>query len=358
MEYSLILFVCEFVQFNSNARVGTNTMIANGMSKINKVVVFGGAGFIGSHLLQRLAADNPRSELYSIDINSPRFSVPGVRYINHDVRQPIPADIAGTAPALIFNLAAVHTTPGHEDWEYYWTNVLGANHVCQFATECGSTDIVFTSSISVYGPSEAPKDEDCEPQPTTAYGRSKLMAESVQRLWQADERETRRVTIVRPAVIYGFTERGNFTRLATLLKRRRFIYPGRKDTIKSCGYVKDLVSSMLFMRQHTQGVATYNFCYPERYTSADICEAFGQVAGYPKPRAVAPIQLMLLGGLGFELLNAVGIKTNVNRARVKKLFHSTNIIPKRLNESGFKYAFDLRTSLSDWRSSSPVQDFN
>lgn len=282
----------------------------------NRAIVFGGAGFIGSHLLERLASENPGAELYSVDISKPRFRVAGVHYIPHDVTEPIPSQLCGSGSALIFNLAAVHTTPGHEDWEYYHTNVLGACNICRYAAEIGAPRIVFTSSISVYGPSETPRDEDSALEPVSAYGRSKAMAEAIHEMWQSERAGERQLTVARPAVIYGLTERGNFTRLAQLLAKGRFVYPGRKDTIKSCGYVKDLVSSMLFMAQKTDRVAVYNFCYPERYTSEDICAAFCDVAGYRVPSLVIPIRIMLLGGLAFEILGKLGLKTKVNRARV------------------------------------------
>ena len=269
-----------------------------------------------------------------------------------DVTKPIPSQLCGSKPALIFNLAAVHTTPGHEEWEYYHTNVLAACHICQYASAVGATKIIFTSSIAVYGPAEAIKDEDLELEPVSAYGRSKAMAEAIHQLWQSERPEQRQLTVVRPAVIYGFKERGNFTRLAQLLGKGRFVYPGRKDAIKSCGYVKDLVSSMLYMSEKTEGISVYNFCYPERYTTKDICDAFCDVAGFKTPKVVVPLKLMLLGGLAFEILGKFGLNTKVNRERVRKLFYSTNIVPKRLQDAGFSHAYGLRSSLSDWRGSS------
>src|SRR5262249_9634390 len=153
--------------------------------------------------------------------------------------------------------------------------------------------------------------------------------------------ENRRLTIVRPGVIYGLEERGNFTRLSKLLKGKRFVYPGRTDTIKACGYVEDLVSSMLFMIERNEDVSLYNFCHPERYTSADICETFSRVAGYRSPRFVAPLWLMELAAFGFEILSALGLKSDINRARLRKLYESTNMVPGRLPVSGFRYQYDL-----------------
>src|SRR5262249_54553932 len=161
--------------------------------------------------------------------------------------------------------------------EYFWTNVTGAIEVCRFADRIGARRLTFTSSISVYGPANEPRDEHGPFTPDTAYGRSKLLAEKIQLNWQA-AREGRQLIIVRPAVIFGPGERGNFTRLAAVLRARRFVFPGRNDTIKACAYVGELVRSMLFARALDVPQITYNMAYPNAYTSREICEAFHEVA--------------------------------------------------------------------------------
>ncbi|MDA9499445.1 NAD-dependent epimerase/dehydratase family protein [Bradyrhizobium sp. CCBAU 11357] len=327
------------------------------MSHPTQAIVFGGAGFIGTHLMTRMLASGRYDRIVSVDIGKPRAHVEGVEYVHHDVREPIEPKLGAGVPSDIFNLAAVHVTPGHPDGDYYYTNVLGAVHVCRFAKETGSRNIVFTSSISVYGPTETPLTEDATPVPVSAYGRSKLSAEAIHRLWQSEDPD-RRLTIVRPAVIYGRYERGNFTRLSRLLERRAFVYPGRTDTIKSCGYVKDLVSSMLFMASRNDSLSIYNFCYEHRYTISEICSAFSQAAKYPTPTTTIPVWLMNLAVLPFEVLQAVGIKTGINRDRIKKLWFSTNILPKHLIASGFKFDYDLASSLVDWNRESSIKDFD
>uniref|UniRef100_A0A9E7ZTZ8 NAD-dependent epimerase/dehydratase family protein n=1 Tax=Bosea sp. NBC_00436 TaxID=2969620 RepID=A0A9E7ZTZ8_9HYPH len=282
-------------------------------------LVFGGAGFIGSHLLRFLSETGEYDALVCADIApTPRFETKGVTYVSCDVTKSIPADICPGATE-IYNLAAVHTTPGHEEWEYYWANVLGAANICAFATKQEVETIVFTSSIAVYGATEQPLDELTQPEPESAYGRSKLQAEIIHRTWRAEQPDRRRLVVARPAVIYGYQERGNFTRLAGLLERGRFVFPGRKDTIKSCGYVKDLVASLRFMLARDEAEVTYNFAHRERYSSQDICDAFSEVAGFAPARLVVPMPVMTLGGLAFEGLNGLGYRTSINRARVMKL---------------------------------------
>jgi nucleoside-diphosphate-sugar epimerase len=322
----------------------------------NVALVFGGGGFIGSHLLKNLSETGKYERLVSADIAEPRFRVAEVEYKQVDVREPIADEVCPDAN-VIYNLAAVHTTPGHQDWEYYWTNVLGAIHVADYARKHDVKKIVFTSSISVYGPTESPKTEESLPAPESAYGKSKLAAEKVHRYWLSEGAD-RKLVVVRPAVIYGLAERGNFTRLASLLNRGLFFYPGRRDTIKSCGYVEDLVASFDFMLARPERDITYNFAHAERYTSADICAAFHDVAGYKKSSPVVPLAPMLAAAWGFEMLGKVGFKTSINRPRIMKLNQSTNVIPKVLTEFGFPYRFDLKESLIRWRSMSATGAFD
>lgn len=53
-----------------------------------------------------------------------------------------------------------------------------------------------------------------------------------------------------------------------------FAYPGRKDTIKACFYVKKLVRFMLYrLELHEHGVELYNCCFEPAYTIQHIVEA-------------------------------------------------------------------------------------
>jgi hypothetical protein len=82
------------------------------------------------------------------------------------------------------------------------------------------------------------------------------------------------------------------------------------------------------------------------------------VAGYPVPRVVVPVWLLGVAAFGFEVLSAFGLKNDINRARIRKLYQSTNMIPTRLEEAGFRYSYDLVAGLSAWKKSSRMTDFD
>jgi nucleoside-diphosphate-sugar epimerase len=312
------------------------------------VVIFGGSGFFGTHFARHLASKSEIGRIVLADLREPREAGPKLEFQRVDVREPIAVNV-GPDP-LIYNFAAVHTTPGHEDWEYYWTNVRGAIEVCRFAASVGARQLVFTSTMSVYGPQEEPVDEDTLPQPVNAYGRSKLLAEQIHEDWQAAAE--RQLLVVRPAVIFGEGEGGNFTRLAGLLRRGLFVYPARKDTIKACAPVDDLPGCVDYMLGLDEPLIRFIYAYPERTTTEAINRAFVKAAGFREPGVVVPAWLINLGALGFEALGAVGFKTSINRTRVKKLIQSTNVYPRELERRGWQFPLALPEALKRWKEAS------
>jgi hypothetical protein len=58
------------------------------------------------------------------------------------------------------------------------------------------------------------------------------------------------------------------------------------------------------------------------------------------------------------VLSILGFKTDINRARVRKLYQSTNMVPTRLQEVGFSHRYNLAAGLSAWKASSRVADFD
>ncbi len=319
-------------------------------------VVFGGSGFIGTHLAHRLVSGGWR--VVVADILSPVYAVAEpLSYQYCDVREEIKLPVASEID-LVVNLAAVHRTPGHADSEYFSTNVGGARHVAAFCEWHDVPVLWFTSSISVYGSSEESRRETDRTEPNSAYGKSKLEAEAIYQSWQGSAAR-RRLVIVRPAAIFGPGEGGNFVRLARSLRSGVFFYAGRRDTIKSCGYVEDLLDSLLFMERAGHGISLYNFCYPERYTIEDICLTMAEVGGLRQPRGTVPLGLLLVVaqmlGAAEKMRPQSGF--GFHPERVYKLFRSTNIIPERLVEAGFRMPGGLASGLGRWHEAEPRGEF-
>lgn len=352
-------------------------------------IITGGTGFIGTHLTNLLNEVHPDAKVWNLDIVKPGTPNPVVKdykpavkegetlgstWVECDVRKPIGnLPFTPTPEDVIFNFAAVHRTPGHEDIEYFETNIRGAEHVCAFAEKYGIRQMVFTSSIAPYGAAEELKTEETLPTPNTAYGISKLVAEKIHLAWQrgghtditdstdslspAERKERtergsrRRLLIVRPGVVFGKGENGNFSRLYWGIRKHTFAYPGRKDTIKACVYVKELVRFMLWniegVRSQESGVKLYNCTFEPAYTIEQIVKTMKKVTGLTQSVPYIPNSVIMPLAAGAKLF---GSPMGICPARVKKLQISTNICGKKMKESGYQFKWTFEEALRDWYS--------
>ena len=321
-------------------------------------IIFGGSGFIGTHLIHMIKKSCIKlgDKIYDLDIVMPGEEgvVPGivekndgVEYIRLDVREPINFEFEPSSDDIIFNLAAVHRTPGHKDFEYFETNIKGAENVVAFAEKNKIKKILFTSSIAPYGAAEDLKKESTLPTPNTPYGISKLVAEKIHMIWQAKD-SSRELTIVRPGIVYGKGEHGNMTRLYKGIKGHYYFYAGRKDTIKACIYVKELVQYFKYriIDNSFPGYDVINCTFEPAYTIEEICEAMKAATGLKNKIPMVPAGLLMtaatiLGPLG-------GKKVGIHPARVKKLMVSTNICGEKLADIDYKFHYTLEESFKDW----------
>ncbi|QNI30269.1 NAD(P)-dependent oxidoreductase [Alloacidobacterium dinghuense] len=337
---------------------------------MKQVVIFGGTGFIGTHTAQRLLREFGVEQIVLVDINPPQTApyAAGLRaalgsgkarFVQHDIRQPMPVDALPNAD-LIFNFAAVHREPGHQPSEYYETNLLGAMHVCNYADAVNCNHIVFTSSISPYAVSEESKHEESLPVPETPYGGSKLVAEKMHTAWQKAA-PGRRLLIVRPGVVFGPGEGGNVTRLIHSLTKGYFAYMGNKATRKAGGYVKELTNVFLFgvdyQKRNSEGLTLLNFSVQPTPALSQYVEAIRKVGGINREPHSIPRGLLLGVSYPVEFIARIfGIKQPVSPTRIRKLYRSTNIEPRRLQELGYAYQYSLEESFEDWKKDKP-EDF-
>lgn len=309
--------------------------------------IFGGSGFIGTHLINLIYEEIGKDiNVYNLDIVENSHNGKST-YIYCDVRESIDLNIVSSENDIIFNLAAIHRTPGHPDLEYFETNIKGAENICHFAKVNGIKKILFTSSIAPYGASENLKTEDSLTTPNTPYGISKLVAEKIHQTWQAQDEQERSLVIVRPGVVFGQGENGNFTRLYWAIKKGRFFYPGRKNTIKAAIYVKDLVAFCLFrIKSVISGVELYNCTFEPAFNIEEIVSCISQQTGLRAPSLKINAKLMLYSSAAISCLG--GRKLGINPDRVKKLMISTNICGKKMKSSGYIFKYTLDSSIKDW----------
>ncbi len=333
-------------------------------------VIFGGTGFIGTYFAEQLLATGLFAKVYLYD-REPMASKPsefrkslikslkGTEVIIGDVRQTVswqPIEEVG----LIANFAAVHREPGHEDLEYYETNLLGAENVCAWAERVGCNDIIFTSSISPYGISEEQKHESSLPVPVSAYGGSKLVAEKIHQIWLARDTVSRHLVIVRPGVVFGPGEGGNVSRLIKAVIKRYFFYMGNRDTRKAGTYVKELCAAMWWVlrRQKEEGkhLTLFNMSMNPGPSIEDYVKATCAIAGVQRNVPSMPYPLLLVVAHAIDFVaRPLGIKHPFSPVRIRKLVRSNNVLPTHLVEHGYPYQYSLEAAFRDWKANCPEE---
>lgn len=332
-------------------------------------VIFGGSGFIGVFFAKHLIAEG-YNKIYLFDkeqVAEKPFSYrerlvndsPEIIEINGDVRHVI--EWHPEEPiSLIANFAAIHREPGHENFEYYETNILGAENVCAWADIIGCNHIIFTSSISPYGPSEQEKDEHTLPVPLTAYGGSKLVAEKIHQTWLASDKDKRHLVIVRPGVVFGPGEGGNVSRLIKAVNKRYFFYMGNRTTRKAGTYVKELCSAMLWALQRQinqqRNFTLFNMSMNPGPSIQEYVEAVCNVSSIQRKIPAIPYPLLLSVAFGIDLIaRPLGIKHPFSPVRIQKLVRSNNILPNYLIKNNYSYQYTLESAFTDWKISYPEE---
>jgi len=148
-----------------------------------KVLVTGGAGFIGSHLVERLSGRNTVTVLDDLSTGSIRNledSPEEVHVHKGSILQPKALAGAMEAQDVVYHLAA-RTSPAEsvqQPDEYWKTNVEGTLNALKAAVDAGVARFVFVSSAAVYGNVEAnPKVETMRPAPASPYATTKMVGE-------------------------------------------------------------------------------------------------------------------------------------------------------------------------------------
>jgi UDP-glucose 4-epimerase len=157
-----------------------------------RVLVTGGAGFIGSHLADRLVSLGAHVSILDDFSNGRESNLTGpagsARIVRGSICDPDAVAMAMEGAEVVFHLAAMGSVPRSLEMpeRYQEVNVGGTLQVLQAARAAGVRRVVYSASSSAYGNTPTlPKIESMRPDPLSPYAFTKLAGEHLMRAWSS-----------------------------------------------------------------------------------------------------------------------------------------------------------------------------
>jgi len=299
-----------------------------------KVLVTGGAGFVGGWLADQLAA---RYGVVIYDLKEPSADRPGQIFVKGDVLDLDRLKWAMGGCEAVFHLAAlvgVSECQAQED-RVNRVNVGGTAMVASAVRATPEVrSVLAVSSSEVYGEgSERVLEEDSALKPITAYGVSKLRLEEVMSELKSEKRH---VTIIRPFNIYGPRQSSSFVvaRFCELALRGESLpIVGTGDQTRCFTFISDLMHGIMsafdYGRREQDGCEVFNLASKESVSILTLATLVNELAGPAKkctPEYAPP--------------EALG------RSSQQEIYHRRPSIEKASRLLGFEPRVSLREGLS------------
>lgn len=278
------------------------------------VLVTGGAGYIGAHMLLALAAAG--EEAIALDDLST-----GARWMAPDPKRLIISDVGDRELVMrlirdhrieeVIHFAGSTLVPEslHKPLLYYWNNTAKTIALLEACVACDVKRFIFSSTAAVYGtPDQSPVNENADIHSISPYGASMAMNERI--LDDAALAHGFSYTVLRYFNVAGADPKGRAGQIGKpthLIKVAAQIAVGaRKEKLQIYGadyptpdgtairdyvHVSDLADAHLAALARLRRGAiseTFNVGYGRGYSVSEVIDAFERVTGRPLPHVIGP----------------------------------------------------------------------
>lgn len=316
------------------------------MASKKKILVTGGSGFIGTHLIRFLLSKG--FAVVNFDTIPPEDSQENVTFVKGDIvsKGGLGNVFARYRPfQTVFHLAAALPNKKLTDELLLRTNQEGTRNVIKLAAKYKAKSFVFTSSNTVYGiPPHNPVNENFAAKPLEIYGKSKLLAEEEIRKFSKDIS----IQIFRCPVVSGIGRLGLQAILFEFISENKNIYVlGKGDNKYQFIDVEDLCNALL-KASEMKGFEIYNIGADEIKTLRQIYQAVirharskSNIVSIPKSGAISILSL-------FDKLHLSPLGVYQYTMISRSLYQDTTKIQKKLTWRPTKTNTDLFIQNYDW----------
>ncbi|RMH74058.1 MAG: NAD(P)-dependent oxidoreductase [Gemmatimonadetes bacterium] len=272
------------------------------------VLVTGGTGFIGGHLIERLLADGYR--VTAMVRRSSKYqwlsTLPAVEIVFQD--DVLDGNFSFQGVDIVYHLAAIRHRYGTSDAEYRTANVELTRHLLD-RSQRHIGQFIFCSSIAVFGwPPRLPISDENPYAPVSSYARSKVDCEKL--VFDYHRRGKVPTTIVRPSITYGpRDETGMMTKLITLIHKGTYRTVGNGKNRVQLAYITDVLDGFVRVIGH-EGAFGQGFIITAARpaTINELVQIICQHLNKPEPKPHIPLWFARLAAWNLETLHQWGLK--------------------------------------------------
>jgi nucleoside-diphosphate-sugar epimerase len=284
-----------------------------------QVLVTGGTGFVGAHLVRRLLSRG--HQVISLDKSPGLFDdelrARGATLLSGSVTNPDDVQRAMTGAELVYHLASPFGDIMQPDTVYWNTEVNGTRNVLQGAARLGVRRVVHCSTQGVHGSiTEPPGDEGSPVAPLDYYCYSKAEGEKICQEFLARGMD---VVIVRPTSVYGPGDIRGWLKLFRMVAKGWFLMIGDGKTLNHPVYVENLVDLFELTATHPAAKGRIYLAGDEvPVTLTELVQQVGTAVGTQVRILRFPwYRLAWLGATGIESASKlVGVRPTVFRRRL------------------------------------------
>ena len=266
-----------------------------------KYIVTGGAGFIGSHIVEELVQRQHEVIILDNLFSGKRENIepflahPGVSFVQGSVTDLPLLNKTFAGADGVFHEAAIASVPRSiaNPIATNETNVTGTLNVLVAARDCGVRKVIFASSSSVYGNTPTlPKHEDMPPHPLSPYAISKLTGEQYLRVFH--EVYGLKTVSLRYFNVFGPRQDPNSQYAAVIpnfitriLRHQSPVIYGDGKQTRDFSYVRDVVQANI-RAMESDATGVFNIAYCKRIDLLELASHIMELTGITVPLTFEP----------------------------------------------------------------------
>jgi len=280
------------------------------------ILVTGGNGFLGRHIVARLLELNKRTLIFARKNKNDNISPPLTETVWGDIRDQNAVDQAVQKADIVIHLVSNFRKGGSDKKEAHAINVSGTENILNASKKYDIKHLIHCSTIGVHGTVlEVPANEDTPFNPGDLYQETKLEAENL--VWDFFKETKLPTTVIRPISLMGPGDL-RMLKLFKMIKNGKFVIVGDGETFFQPAYIDDVVDGFIACLNNENAIGESFIIGGDEYvTLNELFQIIAEQLGVNPPSIRVPLwPVLFLATLCETVCSPFGIEPPLHRRRV------------------------------------------